>query len=169
MSFLRKIAMGGGCHWCTEAVFQSLKGVHKVEQGFVAPLAEETEFSEGVIIHYDATYISLQELIRIHLHTHASTKTHSMRHKYRSAVYVFSEDDIARAKDGIKETQKDFTEKIITQVLNFGAFSVSKEQFQNYYYKNTKKPFCKTHISPKLNMLMKRFSKNINEKILSSQ
>ena len=161
MKTIQKIAMGGGCHWCTEAVFQSLKGVHKVEQGFVAPLTDETNFSEGVIIHYDASCISLQELITIHLHTHASTKAHSMRHKYRSAIYVFSPDDNSSANDSIKKVQKDFTERILTQVMNFGAFSFSKEEFRNYYHKNTQKPFCETHIAPKISLLLKRFSKNV--------
>ena len=166
MKTLQKVALGGGCHWCTEAVFQSLKGVYKVEQGFVAPLADEIEFSEGVLIHYDALCISLQELITVHLYTHASTKAHSMRHKYRSAIYVFSTDDSSKATDSIKEAQKDFPEKIITQVMNFGAFRLSKEEFWNYYYTNTQKPFCETHIAPKLSVLLKRFSKNVNQKVL---
>ena len=60
-----KIALGGGCHWCTEAVFQSLIGVHKVEQGFVASTDENTSFSEAVIVHFSPEAISLQTLIEI--------------------------------------------------------------------------------------------------------
>lgn len=168
MKALQKVALGGGCHWCTEAVFQSLKGVYRVEQGFVAPSHEKNMFSEGVIIHYDAEFISLKELITIHLHTHRSTKNHSMRSKYRSAIYAFSKDDITIAKNGIREAQEDFKEMVITKVLNFGTFRASQVQFQNYYYKNTQKPFCETHIAPKLSLLLKRFSKNVNEKILKN-
>jgi peptide-methionine (S)-S-oxide reductase len=169
MKTLQKVALGGGCHWCTEAVFKSLKGVSKVAQGFVAPLGEENEFSEGVLIHYDAACISLEELITIHLHTHSSTKIHAMRHKYRSAVYVFSSTDMGTAKAAMKKAQRGFTEKVITRVMEFGDFRASPEQFQNYYYKNTQKPFCETHITPKIGMLLKRFSKNVNEEMLEGQ
>ena len=87
---LKKIALGGGCHWCTEAVFQSLKGVVSVEQGYIASLVKHSAFSEGVIVHFNANIISLKTLIEIHLYTHKSTSNHSMREKYRSAIYVFS-------------------------------------------------------------------------------
>ncbi|WP_343065456.1 peptide-methionine (S)-S-oxide reductase [Arenibacter arenosicollis] len=82
----QKIAFGGGCHWCTEAVYQSLKGVEVVEQGFVASKGEESFFSEAVIVHYDPKSIALKDLILIHLYTHKSTSDHSMRNKYRSAI-----------------------------------------------------------------------------------
>jgi peptide-methionine (S)-S-oxide reductase len=85
---LKRIAFGGGCHWCTEAVFQQVVGVLKVEQGYVASKAKQSDYSEGVIIHYDRDKISLKSLIEIHLHTHQSTSNHSMRNKYRSAIYT---------------------------------------------------------------------------------
>ncbi|SDX82583.1 peptide-methionine (S)-S-oxide reductase [Flavobacterium degerlachei] len=77
-----KIALGGGCHWCTEAVFQSLLGVVKVEQGYVASIGDNSSFSEGVIVYFNSEEISLKTLIEIHLHTHKSTSNHSMRSKY---------------------------------------------------------------------------------------
>jgi peptide-methionine (S)-S-oxide reductase len=61
-----KIALGGGCHWCTEAVFQSLLGVLKVEQGYVASIGDNGSFSEAVIV-FLIRMISLQTLIEIHL------------------------------------------------------------------------------------------------------
>ena len=67
-----KIALGGGCHWCTEAVFQSLKGVEKVNQGYVASTGENNWFSEAVIVHFNDEIITLKTLIEIHLHTHKS-------------------------------------------------------------------------------------------------
>ena len=86
---IRKIGFGGGCHWCTEAVFQSLKGIETVEQGFIRSDAPADTWSEAVIVHYDPAEIDLAVLMEVHLRTHAATKDHSMRSKYRSAVYTF--------------------------------------------------------------------------------
>ena len=61
---LTKVAFGGGCHWCTEAVFQSLKGVEKVEQGFVASVAKNSSFSEAVIVHFQTEIIALKNISR---------------------------------------------------------------------------------------------------------
>ena len=65
---ISKIGFGGGCHWCTEAVFQSLKGVLKVEQGWVSSTKENDAFSEAVIVHFNYNIISIKELTEIHLH-----------------------------------------------------------------------------------------------------
>lgn len=78
MNSLQKIAFGGGCHWCTEAIFKSLKGVHSVDQGFVASDGTNKTFSEAVVIHFDQSVITLKDLTAIHLHTHNSTSNHSM-------------------------------------------------------------------------------------------
>lgn len=93
MKVYPRIIFGGGCHWCTEAVFQSLKGVRTVEQGFISSYGGNDTFSEGVIVHYNAAVISPMDLTAIHLHTHQSTVDHSMRGKYRSAIYIFDEVD----------------------------------------------------------------------------
>ena len=76
---LTKIAFGGGCHWCTEAVFQILIGVVKVQQGWVRSVKENDTFSEAVIVHFNAKKTDLKVLIEIHLLTHKSTSNHSMR------------------------------------------------------------------------------------------
>ena len=152
-----KIGFGGGCHWCTEAVFQSLIGVSKVEQGFIAA-TEDDQFSEAVIVHFNPEMISLKTLVEIHLHTHKSTSNHSMRNKYRSAVYTFNDTQKKVAKKILEELQLDFSKEIITQILSFREFNISDELFQNYYYKNPSKPFCETYINPKLSLLMKEFS-----------
>ena len=82
------IGLGGGCHWCTEAVFLNLKGVVRVEQGWISA-SGAVEFSEAVLVHFNPEKISIKDLIAVHLHTHKSTSSHSMRSKYRSAVYTF--------------------------------------------------------------------------------
>ena len=88
---LIKIGFGGGCHWCTEAIFQSIKGAQKVAQGWIRSMPPNDTFSEAVIVYYDKEEIELISLLQIHLHTHSSTSQHSMRKKYRSAIYIFSE------------------------------------------------------------------------------
>jgi peptide-methionine (S)-S-oxide reductase len=154
-----KIALGGGCHWCTEAVFQSLKGVEKVEQGYVASNDENRGFSEAVIVHFNSDEISLKALVEIHLYTHKSTVNHSMREKYRSAIYCFSKAQVLKANEILIELQKDFKENIITKVYPFNEFRASREAIQNYYQTNPNKPFCKAFIEPKLRLILEKFSK----------
>jgi len=156
-----KIALGGGCHWCTEAVFQSLKGVDKVEQGYVSSLNQNNTFSEAVIIHFYEDVIPLEVLIEIHLHTHKSTSNHSMRDKYRSAIYTFSEAQEMEAITVLKNFNNTFEKTIITEVLPFSEFKASREAIQNYYKKNPEKPFCKQFINPKLKLLVDKFSKYV--------
>ena len=162
-----KIAFGGGCHWCTEAVFQSLIGVEKVAQGFIASTNENNIFSEAVIITFNSKQIPLKILVAIHLYTHKSTSKHSMRKKYRSAVYVFSENQKTETQQIIDNLQDNFQKKIITQVLDFKKFKSSENQFKNYYYSNPEKPFCETFINPKLQFLLTHFSKQVNTKKLN--
>ncbi len=152
-----KIGFGGGCHWCTEAVFLSLKGVARVAQGFIAS-QENSNYSEAVIVSYDSSKISLKELLAVHLNTHNSTKDHSMRKKYRSAVYVFEEQDVNDVKTTLAFLQRNFVEPLITEVLLFGEFRPSEGQFHNYYYSNPDKPFCETYIAPKLKKVQTDFS-----------
>ena len=152
------IGFGGGCHWCTEAVFQALKGVYKVEQGFMAS-EEYNAFSEAVIVDFNPQVIPLKVLIAIHLRTHSSTNDHSFRSKYPSAIYTFNEQqhsDVLRLLDA---SRPDFDKPLVTQVLRFKTFKASDEHFQNYYQKDPKKPFCKTFIDPKLQMLKREYSK----------
>lgn len=154
-----KIAMGGGCHWCTEAVFLSLKGVHNVEQGFVASKDLEKSFSEAVVVTYDDSMISMKDLIAVHLHTHKSTSDHSFRQKYRSAVYVYSKTDYHDAVEILDALATDFKDKLITKVHYFDKFKPSEQHFQDYYYTNPQKPFCETYISPKLKTILTKFGK----------
>ncbi|PQB03300.1 peptide methionine sulfoxide reductase [Polaribacter filamentus] len=164
---LTKIAFGGGCHWCTEAVFQTLIGVHKVEQGFISSTAENNTFSEAVIVHFNAKKIELKILIEIHLCTHKSASNHSMRSKYRSAVYYFSNSQKEKSLKIIDDLQTGFKDKIITQIVEFTAFKPSTEEFHNYYQSNPSKPFCETYINPKLKFLVQNFSNQIEKSKVS--
>lgn len=166
---MNKIALGGGCYWCTEAVFQSLRGVEKVEQGFVASDAANSTLSEGVIVYFDPEIISLEVLIEIHLLTHKSTSQHSMRKKYRSAVYSFSQIQQKEAQLALMKLQQMFGKRIITKVLPFKTFKPSEEQFTNYYYKDSQKPFCQNYIHPKLQLLLKKFKSSVDGEKLNTR
>ena len=158
---MQRAGFGGSCHWCTEAIFQSLKGVTEVEQGWIASNSDANNYSEAVIVNFDPEMISLNTLIAVHLHTHSCTANHSMRSKYRSAVYTFDEEQAAAARKAIEALQVEFEQPIITRVLPFKAFKLNKQEYLNYYYSNPDKPFCENIVSPKLKLLMDRFVENV--------
>ena len=166
MKNFRKIGLGGGCHWCTEAIFQAVNGVQKVEQGYIASEGEASDFSEAVIVHYDPKMVNLERLLKIHLHTHNSTSDHSFRKKYRSAVYYFSSEEEIAVKNLLEKLQQDFERTLITESLPLRKFKLSRESIQNYYRKNPDAPFCKRYIEPKLERMREKYPelkiKNIN-------
>ncbi|MGB6318174.1 MAG: peptide-methionine (S)-S-oxide reductase [Litorimonas sp.] len=153
---MQTIAFGGGCHWCTEAVFQSLRGVSHVEQGFARSDPPHDSWSEAARVSFDAAVIPLSVLTDIHLRTHASTAAHSMRGKYRSAVYVT--DDGTEARAVLDSLQAGFDAPLVTQVLPLRDFRLSDARFRNYYATDPERPFCRTYIDPKLAMLRREFS-----------
>ena len=158
-----RVGLGGSCHWCTEAIFQSLNGVTRVQQGWLSAADQDDFFSEGVLIEYDARIISLHTLIEIHLYTHSSTAKHSMRHKYRSAIYSMSEPQAAMARASIAALQAEFTQPIITEVCSFVAFRENSEAYRNYYFQNPHRPFCTSYIHPKLRLLQARFTQHLDQ------
>lgn len=158
---ITKLGFGGGCHWCTEAVFNSLKGVKAVEQGWISSDGENKSLSEAVIVTFNNKIISTEVLVKIHLHTHSSTSSHSMREKFRSAVYFFHQDEKLVLTNVISKIQKEFADKIVTQVLLFKSFKANREESLDYYFKDPELPFCQNYIDPKLKMLINQFSDNI--------
>lgn len=159
---MQKVALGGGCHWCTEAIFQQLKGVGHVYQGYVSCTGENSNFSEAIIVHYDTEIISLSKLIEIHLYTHKSTSNHSFRVKYRSAVYYYTQNQRIEIEEILHYHQKKFKKNIITRALPLHQFKESREEIQDYYSKDPNKPFCKTYIAPKLQILLSQFKDNLD-------
>lgn len=152
-----KIGLGGGCHWCTEAVFQSLSGVSRVEQGFIRSDPPEDSWSEAVIVTFDPAVLPADVLIEIHLRTHSSTSHHKMRGKYRSAVYVYDAGTGVKAGRILRRLQHGFDAPLVTRVLTLAGFKASDEQFRNYYQNGPDRPFCKSYIDPKLALLRKDY------------
>ena len=154
-----QIGFGGGCHWCTEAVFEALRGVTCVDQGWLAPADCTDDFSEGVTVAFDPGQIDLATLVAIHLHTHSCTSNHALRGRYRSAVYVFSAMQAQVAQDAIAGLQgTDFDRPIITQICVFGAFRGNAERYLRYATRHAGQPFCERFVHPKLTLLRERFA-----------
>ena len=152
---------GGSCHWCTEAIFQSLKGVLAVKQGWIAGSNDAEDFSEAVLVEFDPNLISFSTLIEVHLHTHSSTSEHSLRSRYRSAIYVFSAAQQTGAEEILAHLQPAFMQPLITEILRFAVFRENDERYRNYYRTDPKRPFCRTYIDPKLRLLMDQFSDSV--------
>lgn len=172
---MSKIGLGGSCHWCTEAVFRSLRGVADVEQGWLAaqdadavqgieadPATGSTVngalvaagFSEGVIVHFDESRLPLALLVEIHLHSHSATNPHALRHRYRSALYCFDEEQRHRVAEMLTGLQSHFSEPLLTEALRYRDFSPSRPGIRDYYYRQPDKPFCQISIQPKLRALL---------------
>lgn len=158
-----QIALGGGCHWCTEAVFLALRGVVRVEQGFVSSCPPNETFSEAIIVTFDPEEIVLADLVNIHLLTHSSTSQHSMRGKYRSAIYFFTPEQERDVRAILQNLQNDFTEPLVTSVSPFLAFKASHDKYRNYFEKNPDRPFCKRYIDPKLDKLRAEYTRFVKD------
>ncbi|GAB4538213.1 MAG: hypothetical protein Tsb0019_39200 [Roseibium sp.] len=158
-----RIGLGGGCHWCTEAVFQAIAGISNVDQGFIRSGPPEDAWSEAVLVTFDPVALPLEVLIEIHLRTHSSTSRHKMRGKYRSAVYVYDSGTGVKVGRILRALQHGFDDPLVTSVLSLAAFKRSDERFRNYYAKGPERPFCRTYIDPKLALLRREFGRVLRE------
>ncbi|MDD1781396.1 peptide-methionine (S)-S-oxide reductase [Enterovibrio sp. ZSDZ35] len=145
------IAVSGTCYWCMEAVFRALKGVSRVEQGFVKSRGNKD--SEAVFCFVDVCSISLKDVVSVHLATHACTANHSSRKKYPSAIYPVSANDTKLVTAALEDSAKAFDLPVVTEVRPFVAFYPTKRAQQNYFWRQTEKPFCQGTILPKLQAL----------------
>ena len=160
----KKVDFGGGCFWCTEAIFQRLKGVIKVESGysggkFVNPGYREvcsgaTGHAEVIGITYDPAEISFDDLLRIHLTTHNPTTLNQQGadrgSQYRSIIFYRNEDEKQAAAKIIEEVQKSYADVIVTQLEMFEHFYKAEDYHQDYYNKNPDGGYCQAVINPKL-------------------
>ena len=159
---MEKLGLGGGCHWCTEGVFQMLKGVARVDQGFILSDPPSDTWAEGVNVHFDPTAIDLTILIEVHLRTHSATTAFVAKGEYRSAIYIHDDVQEKRAIGAIRSLQSDFEDTIETRVLPFRQFKPSDERFRNYYATDPQRPFCKRFIDPKLDFIRQNFAEVVS-------
>lgn len=173
MNQAKEIAVfGGGCFWCTEAIFQNLRGVLSVESGYTGghkanPTYEEvsggdTGHVEANKIEFDPGVISFRDLLEVFFAMHDPTALNRQGNdvgtQYRSAIFYSSEEQKKQAEEFIAGAQKDFDSPIVTQLKPLGEFYKAENYHQNYYNQNPDKPYCRLVISPKLQKLREKFS-----------
>ncbi len=171
-SNLSEIVFGGGCFWCTEAVFQRLKGVHSVESGYTGgniknPTYREvcsglTGHNEVIRVKYDADTISLEDLLRVFFSSHDPTTLNRQGNdvgtQYRSGIYYSDEADRERIDQFIKdEATALWSDPIVTEVLPLAEFYMAEEYHQNYYNQNGMQGYCQIIINPKIAKLRSSF------------
>ena len=158
---LNRVGLGGGCHWCTEAVFQALVGVVNVQSGWLASVDDPLAYSEGVIVSYEPNKIDLETLIDIHILTHSSSSNHSMREKYKSAIYCFSEAQLGEVSTILTCKNELLKNKLIVKPVIYAGFKPVDEMYENYYQNNSEGQFCTRYIKPKLKKILEQHSQFI--------
>lgn len=168
----RKATFGGGCFWCTEALFRALRGVLKVESGYsgghvMNPTYREvcsgrTGHAEVVQVTYNADEMSFEQLLRVHLGTHNATLLNQQGAdrgtQYRSVVFFRNQDEEAAARSVIAEVNELLGGRVVTQLGPFEAFYPAEPEHQNYHQRNQDKPYCEGVIEPKLAALRQGFA-----------
>ncbi|PIB23323.1 peptide-methionine (S)-S-oxide reductase [Maribacter sp. 4U21] len=177
-SNIEVITVGGGCFWCTEAVFQEVKGVEKVVSGYTGgnapgkPTYREicsglTGHAEVVQVSFDASVISLSDILIIFMTTHDPTTLNRQGAdagtQYRSVIYYKNDRQKETANAVIKELNPYYDNSIVTEVSPLGIFYDAEEAHQNYYRNNTSQGYCQVVINPKLSKLRKLHADKLKE------
>ena len=165
----KTIVLGGGCFWCTEAVYQRLKGVVDVQSGYAGGTVPNPDYwdhadhAEVVKVTYDPNLVSLDTIFDVFLHTHDPTSLNQQGYdkgpQYRSIILADGEEELAQAKQAIKQAQADWTNPIVTIVQQIDGFTVAEDGHQNFYnrYKQ-QNGYCNVIIDPKLAKFRKRYA-----------
>jgi peptide-methionine (S)-S-oxide reductase len=172
---------GGGCFWCTEAVFRELKGVHSVVSGYSGGRTENptyeqvltgrTGHAEVIQIEYDPSELRYEELLEVFFSTHDPT-THNRQGndvgpQYRSVIFFHDEEQEKIARDVIKELRREkvFPNRIVTDVDEFEKFYPAEDYHQEYFANNAdKNPYCAMVVRPKVEKFRKVFAAKLKEK-----
>jgi peptide-methionine (S)-S-oxide reductase len=158
--------LGGGCFWCTEAVFSQLKGIEKIEPGYSGGNIEnpsyeqvstgKTGHAEVAQITFDPAVISFKEILQIFFSTHDPTSLNrqgaDIGTQYRSAIFYHDDGQKAIAEQVIKEFSDEgaFDALIVTRVEPLKAFYKAEDYHREYYKRHPEQPYCRTVIAPKI-------------------
>lgn len=167
------VTLAAGCFWCTEAVFQRLKGVDTVFSGYTGgnvnnPTYREvcsgsTGHAEAIQVVYNKNEISLTDLLHVFFKTHDPTTLNKQGGdhgtQYRSGIFYHDDEQKKIAEQIIKEMndQKIFDAPIVTEVTAFSIFYSAEDYHQNYYNENPENGYCRAVINPKIDKLEKYF------------
>jgi peptide-methionine (S)-S-oxide reductase len=168
---------GSGCFWCTEAIFQQVEGVIKVESGYSGgkvknPTYKEvcsglTGHAEVVRLKYDPELISYDELLEIFWATHDPTTPNQqgadVGTQYRSVVFYHNEEQRQRAEHfkSRLEEERVFDKPIVTEISPAETFYKAEDYHQDYFKLNSNAPYCSFVIKPKLEKFRKVFENKL--------
>ena len=165
---LEVATVGGGCFWCTEAVFNHVKGVEEVISGYTGgnapgkPTYREicsglTGHAEVVKVTFDANIISYKEILEIFMTTHDPTTLNrqgaDVGTQYRSVIYYYNDTQKEIANRVLEELNPLYNNQIVTEVSPMGVFYEAEKEHQEFYKNNPDYGYCTYVIDPKLNKL----------------
>lgn len=170
----KKIAtVGGGCFWCTEAIFQEVQGVEKVVSGYTGgnapgkPTYREvcsglTGHAEVVQITFDSDIISYEEILTIFITTHDPTSLNrqgaDVGTQYRSSIFYNNQQEKDTAAKVIETLQPYFDNPVVTTLEELTVFYPAEEYHQDYYNQNKEQSYCNFVITPKLAKFRKMYA-----------
>src|SRR5690554_1346925 len=175
---LETATLGSGCYWCTEAIYQDLKGVEQVKSGFSGghianPSYEEvctgtTGHAECIQFFFDPKIISFQEILEVFWSTHDPTTLNrqggDVGPQYRSAVFYHSPEQKQQAEHFKRSVDESgaFEDPIVTEITPFSNFYEAGDYHQNYYKLHGSQPYCQMVIRPKVEKFKKIFAQKLN-------
>jgi peptide-methionine (S)-S-oxide reductase len=182
MSQTSEIAtLGGGCFWCTEAVFTELKGVEKVEPGYAGgtlpnPTYEQvcsdrTGHAEVVQVTFNPAVISYGELLKIFFMVHDPTTLNrqgaDVGTQYRSVIFYHSDEQKSIAKQVVGEVTaaKLWKAPIVTQIEPFKAFYKAEPYHLDYFKNNPRQPYCQVVIAPKVRKFREHYMEKLKKEV----
>jgi methionine-S-sulfoxide reductase len=170
---LEVLVLGGGCFWCTEAVFLRLNGVVQVVSGYAGGLVERPSYqqicsgttghAEVIQVIFDPTKINLSELLAVFWATHDPTTLNRQGAdagpQYRSAIFYLSEIQEKLASEMMEklDQSKEFSAPIVTEITAFSNFYPAEKYHQNYYTLHEGQPYCQYVVRPKVEKLQRLF------------
>lgn len=171
----KELIVGGGCFWCTEAVFELLKGVSDVESGYANGetfepsyreiCTGETGHAEVIKITYDDTVITVDTLLDIFFVVHDPTTLNRQGAdrgtQYRSTILYTDEETKEAAQAALEAAQADYKDPIVTTIEPLTCYYKAEDYHQDYYRQNPMQGYCMAVIPPKLAKLKAKFGKEM--------
>ena len=171
------LVLGGGCFWCTEAVYVRVRGVLDVESGYcngqtINPTYEEvctgrTGHNEVVKLQYDPEHISTRALLEIFFVIHDPTTLNRQGHdrgtQYRSGIYFTTPEQAQVAQALMAEWAGDFEDPIVTEVLPLANYSAAEDYHQDFFERNPTQGYCMAVAAPKVSKLRQTFAQWVKD------